>query len=600
VSAVLNVRGLSVSYRREGVERAAVRGVTLELAAGRILALVGESGSGKSTLGLALAGLLPENARVAQGSIELEGRDFSRAPEAEWRGVRGRVVGWLPQDALAALDPLMPIGAQVAEALVYADAVPPTEATRRALESLARAGFSDAETAARLHPHELSGGMRQRALFASALVRPPRVLVADEPTSALDATLALRVVLLLRELARGGTAVLWITHDLAAAASLANDLVVLRAGEVVESGTPARLRDRPEHPYTTALVRAAQFRRPEGAAGDVGPSVALSVRELSVEFEPHRALFERPRPVVRAVRSASFELATGEVLALVGESGSGKSTLARAALGLVPRTGGESRILVPALGRALDPENARGAEVLALRRTAGIVFQDPFSSLPPRLRVGAAVAEVLEVHGLARGGVAADRAGDLLEQVGLQRALGEAFPHELSGGQRQRAAIARVLAAEPSVLVCDEVLSALDPLVASDLLELLRRLAKERGLALLFVTHDLRAARALASRAAVMYAGEIVEIGPADVVLREPAHPYSAALLAAQPTFDPSAAPPVGLAGEPPSASALPPGCAFHPRCPKALTSCSAAHPGEFALDATHRARCVLLNPATR
>jgi peptide/nickel transport system ATP-binding protein len=593
-ASVIEAQGLRVGYRRAGRELVALRGVSLELRAGVVLALVGESGSGKSTLALALCGALPDNARVLAGRILFEGRDVTHASSEDWRALRGAGVALQFQDPQAALDPLMRVGEQVAEGPRFADGLARDAARARALEILAEVGLPEPERPYQRFPHELSGGMRQRALLACALARRPRALIADEPTSALDPTLALRVLALLRERAHASLACLWITHDLASVAWAADEIAVQYAGAIVERGPARSVLANPRHPYTRALHAASLAR--ECAGGGFAPIAGASprldalpsgcafrdrlpdrsarvlraracarpdcrrapgrvpvpcgaaavsaerdpvalVRDVHVSFAPRGALFGRSNERVLALRGVSLAIAPGEIVALVGESGSGKSTLGRLLAGLVRAD----------LGRVEIASSRAGA--------VGIVFQDPQASLNPRLTVGAAIAEVLGVHARLARAAARTRVSELLLEVGLEPEHARAFPQELSGGQRQRAAIARALAAAPKLLVCDEPLSALDVSVQAQVLALLAELRRREGLALLFITHDLVAARAIADRAAVMYAGRIVEVGDATLVLERPAHPYTRALLDAQPRLEARDRMPLPLRGEPPSGS---------------------------------------------
>jgi peptide/nickel transport system ATP-binding protein len=595
VAPLLEVRDLAVRYG----ERAVLDGVGFSLAGGETLAVVGASGSGKSTLALALLGLIEPPGRVERGQVRLEGRELLSLGRAEQDRLRGARIGIVFQEPLTALNPVLSIGEQVAEGLRQHAGLAAGEARRAAVAALADVALPDPERAAASFPHQLSGGMRQRALIAMAAAMGPRVLVADEPTSALDPTVAREVLELLSRLQRErGTALVLVSHDLGLVSRVADRALVLERGAVVEQGTPAELFERARHPATRALVDAARAAGPIGAppAGR-GSGLALqarprapllSVRDLSVVHRGRPRLFRRAEHVP-AVRGVSFEIARGEVLAVVGESGSGKSSLARAVVGLSAPSGGSVRLAGPGGLRSRD-EVVRSERAVFARRTA-IVFQDPRSSLNPRHRVARIVGEPIAVHRLAPRDEVAARAERLLARVGLARELLARLPHELSGGERQRVAIARALAAEPELLVLDEATASLDAAVRAGVLVLVAELARELSLAVLCVTHDLHAVRALADRVAVMYCGRFVELGPAEDVLSRPVHPYTRALLAAATPEGPRG---LLLPGEPPRPLDPPSGCAFHPRCPLAEARCREREPAEVA-SGGHSARCHLV-----
>jgi len=518
---LLSARGLSVVDRAGHV---LLQPVDLALHAGECLGLVGESGSGKSLTALALLGLLPPGLRaygmLRQGN---EPAEFLIASPAH-AALRGRVLGWVPQDPLAALHPLRSVGAQLVETLRAVRGLPRDAARAESAALLARVQLPGPHAALARFPHQFSGGQRQRVAIALALSTQPRVLVADEPTSALDARIARDILDLLDRLRReDGLALLLVSHDLPLVGEYAQRLLVLRQGEVVERGDTRAVFAAPAHAYTRTLLAADRL-APLPPAGSGAP-VLLRGEGLRVRYRG------APRA---ALDDVALELRRGEGLALVGESGSGKSTLGRVLLRLL--RGAQGRVLLhEADGRVHDLAALPASRLRALRARTGVVFQDPYASLDPRQRVADIVAEPLRIHGRGDGVARRARAAALLVDVGLEADLLDRYPHQFSGGQRQRIAIARALATDPELLVCDEAVSALDAHQRAAVLALLARLKRERGLALLFVTHDLAAAAAVAERIAVLEAGRIVEQGPTADVLAAPRHPHTRALLAARP-----------------------------------------------------------------
>jgi peptide/nickel transport system ATP-binding protein len=512
---LVRVEDLRVRFTGRHSEVAAVRGVDLTVAPGECLALVGESGSGKSTVARALLGLTGPGAEVTARRFDVDGRDARRFDRRTWQAVRGRRIALVSQDALVALDPLRRIGAEIAEPMRLHGTAPRAEIAARVEELLTRVGVPEPARRAAQYPHELSGGLRQRALLASALAADPGLLVADEPTTALDATVQAQVLELFREARSQGRGLLLITHDLSVVARLADRTAVLRAGEVVEAGPTAELLADPQHPYTKELLAAADPapRRPRPPAG--GRAV-LSAERIGRSYGGRAA-----------AAGIDFRLHAGECVGLVGESGSGKSTVARIAVGLLAPDTGEVRLdgepWVPL------PERSRRQR----RHRIQLIHQDPFSSFDPRYTVRRVLREALE-PALRRDRTAAEQSmARLLSLVGLDPEHLGRRPAQLSGGQRQRVAIARALARDPEVLVCDEPVSALDASVQAQVLDLLDSLRERLGLALLFISHDLSVVRRISDRVLVMRDGRVVEQGPTERIYADPQHPFTRALLAA-------------------------------------------------------------------
>ncbi|MFC8450410.1 dipeptide ABC transporter ATP-binding protein [Kitasatospora sp. NPDC057223] len=537
---VLEIRGLRVVYHGSRGPVVAVDGVDLSVARGETVAVVGESGSGKSTTALAVTRLLPAAARVEGGEIRFGGQDLARLDEAGLRALRGRAIGFVPQDPAVALNPLRRVGDQVAEVLRIHGIARGAQAHERAVEALGLAGVSEPALRARQYPHQLSGGMRQRVLIAMAFVAGPELIIADEPTSALDVTVQRQVLDHLEGLTRElGIAMLLITHDLGVAADRAQRVVVMTGGRVVESGPTGQVLEQPAHPYTRKLMaavpgagrtRPARPAPPAGAPA-AGPSPVgaplLDVRGLTKDFALPRGAGRGG--VLRAVDGVGFTLARGEALALVGESGSGKSTTARMVMRLEEPSSGTVRL------DGVDLGALRGAELRRMRRRMQIVYQNPFSSLDPRFTVRRIVEEPLRAFRVGDRAARRARAAELLDLVALPESHLERRPAELSGGQRQRVAIARALALNPDLLVCDEPVSALDVSVQAQILDLMDRLRADLGLSYLFITHDLAVARQLCDRVAVMRSGRLLETGPTARIFAEPEHEYTRELLAAVP-----------------------------------------------------------------
>lgn len=530
--SLLVVEDLSVSF----ADRAVVQKVSFTVAAGETLALVGESGSGKSLTALALLRLLPQGATVSAGRIEIGGEEISSMRDADLRRIRGGKVGMVFQEPMTSLNPLHRIGRQVAEAVrLHTKAGLSREALRRrTVDLLEQAGFADAEARLDAFPHQLSGGQRQRVMIAMALANDPALLIADEPTTALDVTIEAQILALLdAQKAARGLGLLLITHDLGIVRQHADRVAVMQAGHIVETGTVAEIFARPQHPYTRMLLAS----EPKGGPAPVpaGAKPIIAGENISVHFAIRRGVMRRSVGAVAAVDGVSLTVQAGETVGLVGESGSGKTTTGFAMLGLEQATG---RIMFEGQNIADLPERRRRA----LRADMQIVFQDPYGSLSPRMTVAEIVAEGLKVHfpKLSRA-ERQERVAAVLEEVGLPQTVLERYPHEFSGGQRQRISIARAMVLEPRFVVLDEPTSALDRSVQTQIVDLLRRLQVDHGLAYLFISHDLRIVRALAHRIIVLRRGRVVEEGPAERIFANPQQEYTRALIAA--AFEGRAAP---------------------------------------------------------
>ncbi len=672
---VLAVRDLSVEIRRGDRVVRPVSGVSLDLHRGETLGIVGETGSGKSMTGLAIMGMLPSGGRVTAGSIDFGGTELVGLPAPRYRGIRGNEIAMVFQDSLTSLNPTRRIGDQVAEPARLHQGLSRRAARQRAEEMLALVGIPRPAERLDDHPHQLSGGMRQRVMIAMALVCEPTVIIADEPTTALDVTIQAEILELLDDLrARLGMAMILVTHDMGVIARHTDRVGVMYAGRLAETGPTADLFERTRHRYTQALLASIPSLThdrgqelfsiggapPDLSAAPVGcgfaarcaaatdrcrtelpPVVAegahafacwhpasgpvehveptqraepvehlpgpvpatarpateaprLQVVDLHREYPAGHAGWLGARRTVKAVSGVSFEVAPGETFGLVGESGCGKSSLGRMLVALDAPTSGE----VVFEGRSVTTMGRR--ELGAHRARLQMMFQDSSAALDPRMRIGAVLREPLAIQGIGTRAERTATARDLLADVGLPAAVLERFPHELSGGQRQRVALARALALDPTVLVADEPVSALDVSIRSQVLNLMRRIQRERGLSSVVISHDLAVVRYLADRVGVMYLGKLVETGAAEEVYAAPAHPYTAGLLAAVPEPVPGAptAPsaPSGRAdrvrGELPSPLDPPSGCRFRTRCPLATELCAEVEPVLEDVSGTHQVAC--------
>lgn len=538
---LLSVRDLKVAFRTQDGLREVLHGVSFDIFPGETVAIVGESGSGKSTTATAIVDLLPGTGTITNGSITLEGRELTKLSRREMEQVRGRDVGFVPQDPMSNLNPVWSIGFQVKEA-VRANGIAKGRhaANERTVEVLKQAGLADAERRLHQYPHQFSGGMRQRALIGIGLAADPKLLIADEPTSALDVTVQRVILDHMASLTRDkGTSVLLITHDLGLAAERAEKIIVMSGGSIVEAGPSRQILENPQHPYTKRLVAAAPSvasQRIQAVVEDRGIETlddladippAVRVAGLTKDYKIRQGNFRSE--AFRAVDNVSFEIPKGKTLALVGESGSGKSTVAKMVLKLEDPTSGTIEI------DGQDVSGLSNAQAFGLRRRMQPVFQDPYGSLDPLRNIGNTIAEPLQIHGVGDRASHRERVEELLDQVALPRALATRYPNELSGGQRQRVAIARALALKPDIVVLDEAVSALDVLVQDQVLKLLADLQSELDLTYLFITHDLAVVRVSSDLVCVMESGKIVEQGTVDEIFANPQQEYTERLLHAIP-----------------------------------------------------------------
>ncbi|BCG81807.1 ABC transporter ATP-binding protein [Mesorhizobium sp. 113-3-3] len=540
MTPLLSVHDLRVGFGRDRQANEVVRGVSFDLADGETLAIVGESGSGKSVTALSINRLIDfGGGRITGGSMQLKRADgtifdLMGATEPQLRGIRGAEIGMIFQEPMTSLNPVLTIGSQIEESFRLHRGLTGRQATAAARDALDRVRIPDAARRLKYTPNQLSGGMLQRVMIAIALACNPRLLIADEPTTALDVTVQAQIMALLAELKREtGMSMIFITHDIGLVAGIADKVMVMQNGQAVEQGELNQILDKPQHPYTQHLLQdVPHFARGSAARldgqRDKGESKepALKVDGLVVRFPLKSNFFSRATGAVHAVDGVDFDLMPGETLAIVGESGSGKSTTAKAILGLVRSTRGSFSV------------GARKASAERSAKPVQMVFQNPYASLNPRLTIESILAEPVIANGGRVNAETRARMASLLERVGLPSNSLERYPHEFSGGQRQRLCIARALMLNPSVVVLDEAVSALDVSVQAKVLELLVDLQREFGLAYLFISHDMAVVERIAHRIAVIYAGQIVEIGDAASVLSKPKHSYTKKLIAAVPTID--------------------------------------------------------------
>ncbi|MFT4822259.1 MAG: peptide/nickel transport system ATP-binding protein [Halioglobus sp.] len=526
----MRVRDLAVVVADSGQE--ILKGVSFDLEAGKIFALVGESGSGKSVTSMATMRLLPDALRITRGSVEAIGQDLFSLPESRMQEVRGRKVAMIFQNAMTALNPVQSVGDQVAETLRLHTELRGSNLRRRVVQLFTEVGIPDPESRFDFYPHQLSGGQQQRIMIAMALACEPEVLIADEPTTALDVTIQQQVLKLIRELTESRElAVLLITHDMGVVKNTADEVAVMYQGEIIERGTVHDFFYNPQHPYSRRLIDALPDLTKYQSAAEQEPLLTLS--DVKVHFPIKRGVLQRVVDHTRAVDGVSLEIGRGETYALVGESGSGKSTLGRAVLNLEKLAGGE----VHFAGARIDTLSR--SEMREYRKKIQVIFQNPFSSMNPRMTVGEIISEGMISLGLGLTAIQrTERTQALLHRVQLLAEHSERYPHEFSGGQLQRVAIARALAVEPELIICDEPTSALDVSIRAEVLELLQELQREFGVSYLFITHDLSIVPTLAHHVGVMQMGKIVEQGSAEQILNRPEHPYTKALLNSVPRID--------------------------------------------------------------
>ncbi|WP_333630775.1 ABC transporter ATP-binding protein [Agrobacterium cavarae] len=557
---VLRVKNLTTSFKVDDEWKTVVRGLSFEVKAGETVAIVGESGSGKSVTSLSLMRLLDPLVSRIEGEVELNGKAILSLSEHEMRHVRGNDVAMIFQEPMTSLNPVFTIGRQISEVLIRHKGMTKGQARDETIRLLEKVRIPNAAGRFDEYPHQFSGGMRQRVMIAMALASKPKLLIADEPTTALDVTIQGQILDLIKTLQEEeGMAVLFITHDMGVVAEIADRTIVMFRGDQVETGDTADIFHRGQHPYTRALLAAVpklgsmdghgrplRFPKVDMQTGEVGESVevadtveggltpVLSVKNLVTRFAIRSGLFGRVTGAVHAVENISFDLFQGETLSLVGESGCGKSTTGRSITRLVEPESGEVSL------DGYDVLKLGPTDLRSLRRSVQMIFQDPFSSLNPRMTVGSAVAEPMINHRIASPSDARRKAADLLERVGLSSTMMDRYPHEFSGGQRQRVAIARALALNPKVIVADESVSALDVSIKAQVCNLLMDLQEQFKIAFLFISHDMAVVERVSHRVAVMYLGEIVEIGPRTEIFANPQHAYTKKLMAAVPVPDPA------------------------------------------------------------
>ena len=571
--SILEVDQLSVTFPDgDGGAVAAVDNVSFKLAVGESLGLVGESGSGKTMIGLSILGLVPSPGVAKAAAIKLNGQDLDKLSGEQLRRLRGKTMSMVFQDPNTSLNPVRTVGELLNEAIRRHSDLSRHAARERAVDALTRAGVPAANERYSAYPHQLSGGLRQRAMVALATVNEPALLIADEPTTALDTTIQAQILELLKS-RLAGRAMVMITHDLGVAAEICDRILVLKRGRVVESGSVHDILGNPKDVYTQTLLDAVPtFDKPYKPV--LGLAKSPIGTEPIVQACQVTKVFKTPHGPLAAVRDVDLTLKKGEIVGLVGESGSGKSTLAKLLLRIHEPTSGQ--ILFDGQDVSHVPER----RLRPMRQRLQLVMQDPYASLDPRWSAKRILSEPLIALGRQKPGQRAQRIAALIDQVGLETPMLERPPAQFSGGQRQRLAIARALALEPEVIVADEPVSALDVSVQAQIIRLLKSVQSELGVAYLIIAHDLPLIGHVADRVIVMYLGSVVEEGPTESLISAPQHPYSKALLQAAPSPDPAARrEPIVLKGEPPSPLHIPAGCPFHPRCFKAQDRCQRETP---------------------
>ncbi|MER9947837.1 ABC transporter ATP-binding protein [Mesorhizobium sp. M0047] len=528
---VLSVRNLTVRLPKNMERQNAVENISFDMRKGEMLCIVGESGSGKSVTANAIMGLLPSSVRIAQGSIRFKGHDLASAAEDVMRSLRGRSVSIIFQDPLSALNPLMTVGQQVAEVMEAHRSGTSATRAKAVVDLLGEVGLPEPEVLRHQYPFQLSGGQRQRVMIAMALALKPDLLIADEPTTALDVTTQAQILALIRRLQRErNMSVMFITHDFGVVAEIADRVIVMEKGAMVEQGAAAAVLGNPSHPYTRRLIAAVPHMIESETKAREDTPIVLEVQKLDKTYRPGIGFFSRSR-IVHAVKQVSFEVRQGRTLGIVGESGSGKSSLGRVLLKLLDSDGGSI------LFDGKDIAALSDSEFRPMRPHIQMIFQDPFASLNPRQTI----AKILTVGPMAHGLSAPEaraKALRLLRLVGLDEGAYDRFPHEFSGGQRQRIGIARALMMDPKVLVADEAVSALDVSIQAQILDLLASIQEEIKIAMIFITHDLRVASRICDEILVMNRGEVVECGPPSQIFRSPHHPYTRQLISAIPGKD--------------------------------------------------------------
>lgn len=665
--SLLQVEEMKTVFKTRTANLEAVDGVSFSISKGETVAIVGESGSGKSVSALSILRLLDRNGEVTSGRILYNDLNLKDLSNDDIRKIRGNEIAMIFQDPMTCLDPVYTIGDQIIETIKIHEDLSKKEYKNRALELLKLVGLPDPESRINAYPHQLSGGQRQRVMIAIALACRPNLIIADEPTTALDVTVQAQIMQLLKDLqSQFGTAIILVTHDLGVVAEMADKVVVVYAGQVVEQSNVKDLFNHPEHPYTQALLQSIpkidtdRNRRLQTIKGNVpslrdipsgcrfhprcplatdkckseepplfelkenrvskcwkadptseekwefptiedneaifeenehlnNKQMLLQVNNLKKHFPITKGILSRTVGHVKAVDGVSIDIFKGEVLGLVGESGCGKSTVGRLITGLIDSTEGEVTFDQKQLATVHRKERK------GLRKRIQFVFQDPYSSLNPRMTILDIIGEPLEVHNIAKGNKKRERVAELLELVGLSREDMHKFPHQFSGGQRQRIGIARALATEPDLLICDEAVSALDVSVQAQILNLLKDLQLKLGLSYLFISHDLNVVKYISDRIAVMYLGEIVEVTDSVTLFKKPLHPYAKALISAVPVPNPNIEPErIILSGEVPSPSNPPTGCKFHTRCPAAMEICKHTKPELKSIAKGHTVSCHL------